>query len=280
MKKPKNKPNKKRSNHFVPICYQKAFTNADGLVWVQYLNEDRPPLPLSPKSVAVINKYYTRFINGIEDDSIENAFQTLVEDHYAPIARRIKEQKSDFELTTEDVPVLLKFVAAQVVRTEAHRRCIEEQAGTAVSSDIFLHNIGRKLLKIVAAWKESLPDMTLYTSLPFVGSHFITGDSPVIAFGGKTDHSVIERPADMQTIVNIDKILEDPNSGFILPLSPYVCLMIRNNGSSQMMRSPQPREPDFVSKTNDLLYRQCVQFVEAMDERSLVFYKHRRAPAE
>jgi hypothetical protein len=264
---------KKRSNHFLPICYQKSFTDAEGQLWVQYLHKDGPPQHLNPIVVGVMNKFYTQYINGIEDDSIENAFQSLVEDDYAPIAKRIKEEKIDFTLTKEDVSILLKFVASQVVRTEAHRRCIDEQAGIAVGSDIFLHNMGRKLLKIIRAWQVRVPDIQLYTSLPLFGIHFITGDSPVVTFGGTVENIAVERPFDMQSIVNIDKILEDPNSGFIVPLSPYVCVFVRNGGTGQIMRSPQSRPPEFVSKTNELLYAQCVQFVEAMDEKSLAFHK-------
>jgi hypothetical protein len=265
---------KKRSNHFLPVCYQKAFTDAEGLVWAQFLDKDPPPLHLAPKSVGAIYKYYTRLIHGMEDDSLESAFGTLVESGYAPLAQRMRSEKDQFRLRKEDVPILLKFVAAQVVRTEAHRRCISKQAGYIVSSEVFVHNIGRKIRKIVEAWDAKAPDVLLRTSLPYIGSHFITGDSPAITFRGPSQ-SAIEQPVDTMAVFDIDNLLADPDSGFILPVSPYVCLTVRNGGAGRMLVSPRREPPEFVAKTNEVMYGQCIQFIEAADARSLAF--HRRS---
>jgi hypothetical protein len=271
MSRSANVVRKKRSNHFLPVCYQKAFADAEGLVWVQFLDRDPTPLHLAPKSVGTIYKYYTRLIDGMEDDSLESAFGKLVESGYAPLAQRMRKEKDQFRLRKEDVPILLKFVAAQVVRTEAHRRCISQQAGYTVSSEIFVHNIGRKIRKIVEAWEAKPPDILLHTSLPYIGVYFITGDSPAMTFRGPSE-SAIAQLVDTMAIFDIDKLLADPNSGFILPVSPYLCLTVRNEGTGRMLVSPRREPPEFVAKTNELIYRQCVQFIEAADARSLAFH--------
>lgn len=268
-------PNKKRSNHFLPICYQKGFTNPDGLVWVQFLNKEKPPVSLNPISVGKIHKFYTRYTNGLEDDSVETFFQINVEDLYAPIARRIKAEASAFTMEDDDIPILLRFVAAQIVRTQAHKRCIDEQAGIPLGPDVFFHNMGRKMKKIFDAWLRKFPNILLHTPLPVIGSHFITGDNPVVSVTGNVDFKGIETPFDSLTIVNIDKILEDASSEFTLPMSPYVCLTVVNRGTGQIFRSPQSLEPVWVSRINQRIYGQCVQFVEAMDARSLSFHERR-----
>lgn len=267
--------NKKRRNHLLPICYQKGFANPDGQVWVQFLTRDKPPLYLNPISVGVMHKFYTRYKNGFEDDSIETFFQKNVEDLYAPLARRVKEEKSDFVITKEDVLVLLRFVASQIVRTQAHMRCIEEQAGRVLNVEDFIHNMGRKMGKMVDAWKAKPPDISLYTSLPNIGTHFITGDNPVIAITQRVNHTGIETPFDSLSTVDIDKILEDPISEFTVPLSPYVCLTVRNGGSGMMNPFPQSREPAWTRMINRRIYGQCVQFVEAMDKDTLAFHEKR-----
>jgi hypothetical protein len=266
------KQNKKRNNHYLPICYQKPFSDGDGLVWVQFLDQDTPPRHLNPKSVGAIYKFYTRYVNGVEDDSIENFFHKFVEDFYAPIARRVQDEMDKFVLTRDDVPVLLRFVSSQVVRTEAHRQCIQTQAGGVIAPDVFHHNLSRKMGLITEAWIQRPPDIHLRTSLPYVGSHYVTGDSPVITFAVKDDQETGEIPA----ILDIQETLANSKSGFSVPLSPYVRVIVLNGGSGEVKSKAESETPDVVSKMNDLTYGQCVQFVESMDEKSLIYYRQRR----
>jgi hypothetical protein len=271
-------PNITRSNHFLPVCYQKAFADADGKVWVQFLNKDKPPFRMNPQKVGVINRFYTRYVEGVKDDSIENFFSDDVEDLFAPIAKRVKEQASEFTLNDDDIPILLKFVASQIVRTQAHKRCIDEQAGQELSQDTFFHNMGRKMKKMFDAWLAKFPDILLHTPLPIIGNQFITGDNPVTSVTEKVNPTGIETPYDVLSIVNIDKILQDPNSAFTVPLSPYVCLTVANSGTERIFRSPQTFDSKWVSVINQRTYGQCVQFVEALHEHTLGFHVKRETP--
>jgi hypothetical protein len=118
-----------RECHFLPICYQQPFTNARGELFVQFLDKDKP-IPLHPNVVGKMNGFYTRTINGVEDDAIEKSFSSLVEGNYAAVAKRIAEEKNEFHFKDKNEAFsLLKFVATQIVRTYAHRCCIEKQAG-------------------------------------------------------------------------------------------------------------------------------------------------------
>ena len=245
---------------------------------VQYLNKSKPPLRMNPKNVGVVNRLYTRYKDGQEDDSIERFFSTEVESLYAPIAKRISDEKGEFVLTNEDFFVLVKFVVCQIVRTKAHLRCIEEQAGTALNTEVFIHNMARKMSRIVDRWIAKPPHASIYTPATR-DSHFITGDNPVFSVTETRNYTGSDAPSDVLAIVKIDQILEDPNSEFTVPLSPFVCLTIRNDGAGLITPYAQPRPPAWVSTVNQRVYRQCVQFVEAMHERTLGFHVRRNTPA-
>src|SRR5579863_6369132 len=133
-----------RENHFLPVCYQESFTNAEGELCVQFLDKDSP-IPLHPRVVGKINDFYTRTIDGVDDDKIERFFGEFVEGEYSSVAKRIKAHKNEFVLRREDIPILLKFVATQIVRTLAHRLCVDEQAGIEVPQGVFIHNMHRKM---------------------------------------------------------------------------------------------------------------------------------------
>ncbi|MGH9741165.1 MAG: DUF4238 domain-containing protein, partial [Candidatus Acidiferrum sp.] len=116
--------------HVLPICYQHSFTNDKDELFVRFFASGKPPLPLHPVKVGVMKDFYIRRRNGIKNDGIERLFGDYVEGEYAPVAKRLKEQKNNFTLKVNDAPGLLKFAASQLVRTEAHFRCVSEQAGT------------------------------------------------------------------------------------------------------------------------------------------------------
>jgi hypothetical protein len=62
-----------RECHFLPVCYQEPFTNANGELFVQFLDKDEP-ISLHPKVVGKINDFYARTVNGIDEDRVEKSF--------------------------------------------------------------------------------------------------------------------------------------------------------------------------------------------------------------
>jgi hypothetical protein len=264
-----------RANHYLPVCYQQPFTNAKGELCVQFLDKDEP-IYLHPSAVGKINDFYTQTINGVDDDGIEKFFSTFVEGQYATVAKRIREEKSAFVLQTREIPILLKFVVTQIVRTQAHRFCIDEQAGTRVPQGVFIHNMYRKMRMITDRWAQHCPDIILWTTLPYLRSQFITGDNPVLCFSRTEEGPHVQTllPA-MPKIVDLKVSLESSHNGFIVPLSPYVSLTIINSGSrnSVMPRPAQCTDPNVVREFNRMIYNQCVRFVAAQNADCLRFHR-------
>jgi hypothetical protein len=109
------------------------------------------------------------------------------------VAKRIAKEKNEFVFKDkEEAFSLLKFVATQVVRTLAHRRCIDQQAGMKVLQDVFIHNMHRKLHLISDRWIRHTPDVILWTPLPYLGCQFITGDNPVLCFTRDPNAAIVE----------------------------------------------------------------------------------------
>jgi hypothetical protein len=262
-----------RENHFLPVCYQQSFTNYDGELCVQFLDKDKP-IYLHPSAVGKINDFYTRTINGIDDDGIEQFFM-FVEGQYASVARRIKEDKNEFVPQPDEIAILLKFVITQIVRTQAHRFCIDEQAGAEVPQGVFIHNMLRKMKMIADRWVQHCPDIILWTTLPHLRSQFLTGDNPVLCFCRTEEEPRVQTllPA-MPKIVDLRVSLESSDNGFVVPLSPYICLTVVNSGDrdSVKLRPPQCTDPNVVRDVNRLIYNQCVQFVAAQDAEFLRFH--------
>jgi Protein of unknown function (DUF4238) len=272
------KQNVTRANHYLPVCYQQPFTNAEGELCVQFLDKDEP-IYLHPRAVGKINDFYTQTINGVDDDGIEKFFGTFVEGQYATVAKRIREQKSAFFPQTREIPILLKFVVTQIVRTQAHRFCIDEQAGTRVPQGVFIDNMYRKMHMITDKWAQHCPVVILWATVPYLRSQFITGDNPVLFFS-RTE----EGPRGLQTllsaapkIIDLKVSLESPLYGFIVPLSPCVCLIVVNLGghrdSVMMLRPPQCTDPNVVRDFNRMIYNQCVRFVAAQHADCLRFHR-------
>jgi len=266
-----------RECHFLPVCYQRPFTNADGELFVQFLDKDKP-IPLHPRVVGKINDFYTRTINGVDDDEIEKFFNSFVEGEYAAIAKRIGEEKSEFVLQPNDVATLLKFVATQVVRTQAHLHCINQQAGMKVPPEIFHHNIHRKMKMIADKWLRQTPDVILWTPLPRLRSHFITGDNPVLCFSHDKNAPSVQRPVPpMPKIIDLSVSLESSHNGFMVALSPYICLTVINSAKRDLitLRPAQCTDANKVKEFNRMIYNQCVQFVAAQDSEHLSFHVRR-----
>lgn len=108
-------------NHYTPCVYLKGFTGADRRLFVYrtLVPSSRVPLwkPSSAKSIGYHRHLYTRVAVGQQTDEIERWFKTDFED---PAAGPLERVLSDSKLTTKDWHHLVRFLAAQIVRTPAY----------------------------------------------------------------------------------------------------------------------------------------------------------------
>jgi hypothetical protein len=164
--------NLQRNNHYLPACYQEAFTGPDGRVWAKFAGKE--PEPRKPASLGRSRSFYIRNINGVEDDRVESFFGREVEDRFAGFARRIKiEGNALASIEPQEQAGLLLFIASQAVRTLAHKRCIDTQAGREVARDEFLRAMNKQMWTVADIWGKNPPTLRFFTNLPFVSDQFI-----------------------------------------------------------------------------------------------------------
>lgn len=124
-----------RDNHYVPCVYLKGFAGADLRVHTYRLLASHPRVPLwKPYSVRSIGYYsylYTRLTAGDPTDEIEKWLEREFE---TPAAEALDRVISDGRLTPSHWNNLIRFVAAQDVRTPA------------------------RLLENLSRWERELPD--------------------------------------------------------------------------------------------------------------------------
>jgi len=229
----------KTKNHYLAECYQKGFTDASGRVWVKFT--DRPePEPRNPSSVGWWRRLYIRTQNGKEDDKIENFFATEVETPFAELSRRIK------------------------------KRTIEEQAGSEVDGNTFLRVMLRKMSALVDDWSRIRRQYNFYTTLPHVGDHFITGDSPVLILQINDNKVWVPTDEPRLEITDLGKILQHPNHQFWMPLSPYVCVCVRGQWEGEPQLPPRTMDPGEARLFNSHIRGQCKNFTLARDRESLI----------
>jgi hypothetical protein len=120
-----------RENHYLPECYQRGFTDDTGHLW--FKEGDKPPEYRNPDSVGKERNFYIRTVNGIEDDVIEKFLGREVENSFALLSQRVKNEREKFatNLTVEEAATLMRFVASQAVRTTAHRDVLIRKLGEA-----------------------------------------------------------------------------------------------------------------------------------------------------
>lgn len=120
MSDPANDRQFKRRNHFVPRSYLKQWAGDDGRLWVYRLlvPHERVPLwkPASPKAVTVHDHLYTKVVSGTESDEIERWLDAEFE---GPAERVLDKVSREERLTADDWHRLVRFLAAQDVRTPA-----------------------------------------------------------------------------------------------------------------------------------------------------------------
>ena len=107
-------------NHYVPECYLKRWRNSCKKVYVYRTLVNHPNIPIwrqhSVSAIAYQKHLYTQVISGCESDEIETWLDREFESPANPV---LDKATSDNRLSSNDWEVLIKFLAAQDVRTPA-----------------------------------------------------------------------------------------------------------------------------------------------------------------
>jgi Protein of unknown function (DUF4238) len=259
----------RRGNHFVPACYQRGFTDAEGKVWIRFA--DGTLKHLVPESVGLKNDLYIFEGNGVETDKVEIFFGQHVEDDFAHLSRRIKEEADQFsQMSGDEAGVLLRFVASQAVRTLGHKATMSEQAnGAPIDANTFVRVMVRKMKALLDYWTQNLPTIRFFTPLPNIGETYITGDYPVVVLliNDNQIWEPISRP--VQGITNLTDILQHPKHALMVALSPYICASIVRGEPGQVHLPAKTVDLKDVREFNDLISNQCKIFTLARDRSSL-----------
>jgi uncharacterized protein DUF4238 len=262
-------PNLKRNNHYLPECYQKGFTDSSDKIWVKFADKQEPQ-HRKPLTVGRKRSLYIWMQSGAESDNVEDFFNKNVEVPFAALSQRIKNERHQFtKITDDELDVLCRFVAAQLVRTLAHKATIEEQAGRAVNTNTFVGVMLEKMNTVLDGWIKNAPEIYFHTPLPYVGEQFITGDNPVLVI--QTNDNLIWVPTDTPTlkITDVRDIVMDPKHRLWVSLSPYVCVSIQGFGGGGAHLPPKTEEPPTVRNFNKLVRGQCEIFTLAKDKAHL-----------
>jgi hypothetical protein len=262
-------PDLRRGNHFVPACYQRGFTDAAGKVWIRFANGTFKHL--KPENVGLKNDLYIFEDNGAETDKVEVFFGEHVENHFARLSRRIKEEADRFsQMSGDESGVLVRFVASQTVRTLGNKAAMSEQAnGAPIDANTFVPAMVQQMKMLLDYWTKNLPTIRFSTPLPNIGETFITGDHPVIVqrINDNLIWEPISRPE--QGITNLTDILQHPKHAFMVALSPYVCAFVVRGEPGAVHLPPTTLDLRDVREFNNLIRQQCDIFTLARDRSSL-----------
>lgn len=259
----------RRGNHFVPACYQRGFTDTDGRVWIKFADDTLKHL--IPESVGRKNNLYIFQENGIETDKVEVFFDQHVENDFAHLSKRIKEEADKFShMSGDEAGVLLRFVASQAVRTLGHKATMSEQAnGAPIDANTFVRVMVRKMMMLLDSWRKNLPTIRFFTPLPNIGETYITGDHPVVVLliNDNEIWEPISKP--VQGITNLADILQHPKYAFMVALSPYVCASVVRGEPGRVHLPPKTVDLKNVREFDNLIRNQCKIFTLAKDRESL-----------
>jgi hypothetical protein len=107
-------------NHYVPCGYLKRWALTGGRIWTYRTLVSHPQVPLwkpsTPKGVAYHSHLYTQVVAGQETDEVE---RWLDREFETPAEEALRKAISDERLTPDDWKRLVRFLAAQDLRTPA-----------------------------------------------------------------------------------------------------------------------------------------------------------------
>ena len=110
-----------RDNHYVPCVHLRAFAGPDGRIFSYRMLVPDPRVQIwKPSSVRGVGYHlhlYTAVIAGAETDEFEKWLERDIE---TPAAEPLRIATSEGSLTPQDWEKVIRFLAAQIVRTPAH----------------------------------------------------------------------------------------------------------------------------------------------------------------
>lgn len=134
------------NHHFVPECYLKRWQNYKKKIFTYRVLVSHNKVPVwrnySVSSIAYQKHLYTHVVSGCESDELEIWFDREFESN-ANMA--IEKAVNDQKLSPSDWKTLIRFLAAQDVRTPA--RLFDHLESTSKSLPLILDNILKKLKK-------------------------------------------------------------------------------------------------------------------------------------
>jgi hypothetical protein len=261
--------NLKRDNHYLPVCYQRGFTDSSDKVWVKFADKSKPE-HRKPLTVGRKRSLYIWTQAGAENDKVEDLFNEHIETPFAALSQRIKAERNEFaNMTGDESGVLCRFVASQTMRTLAHKAAMQQQAGQVVDTNTFVRVTLRKIIDVIDGWLKNPPEIYFHTPLPFVGEQFITGDNPVLVV--QTNDNAIWVPTDTPTlrVIDVQQIVTDRRHRLWLALSPYVLVSVQGFGGGGVHLPPKSEDPLFVRNFNKMVRGQSEIFTLAKDKAYL-----------
>lgn len=141
----------RRDNHFVPHAYIKRWATPGDRVWTYRILVSHPAVEAwrerSIRGVAYHSHLYTRLAAGRETDEVE---RWLDREFEAPAEEAIRKATSDERLSREDWRSLIRFAAAQDVRTPA--RLVENlRRWSATLQEVIDDTLRRSVEKLQSA---------------------------------------------------------------------------------------------------------------------------------
>jgi hypothetical protein len=110
-----------RDNHFVPCVYLKGWAGPDGKIATYRVLVPHDKFPTwrrySPSALAYHSHLYTQTTSGVEKDDIET---WLDQDFERPAEEPLRKARTGARMSPDDWKQLIRFVAAQDVRTPAY----------------------------------------------------------------------------------------------------------------------------------------------------------------
>lgn len=146
-----------RDNHYVPRIYLKQWGSEDGRLWSYRILVSNNNVPMwklsSTKGIAYHAHLYTRIIAGGQTDEIE---QWLDREFEAPAELVIKKIVSESRLSPNDWKLLVRFLAAQDVRTPSRLSESLERWNKSLP-DLLQRTLEDSVHELEAAKKENRP---------------------------------------------------------------------------------------------------------------------------
>lgn len=147
----------KTDNHYVPRLYLKRWAGTHRKVWVYRVLVPNARVPLwrysSIKGIGYHQNLYTRVLAGAEIDEFEDWLALKIE---TPAEEPIRKATADERLSSDDWECIIRFLAAQDVRTPA--RLVEfmtrQQAKLPALLEEVLQNVVQKLTEAQRTGKK------------------------------------------------------------------------------------------------------------------------------